>query len=95
MNLRLKAYITFIMTFIADLISSLDFYAMTHDWIITQIFTGLISQSIWFTTGFFLYDSKEKRERIILFIATAIGCSLGSTVMLIWLKPILKPFIDL
>ncbi len=87
-KLRKKVLLTFFMCLVADLISSFDFYAMTHDWIITQIFTGLIAQAIWFTTGFFFYDSKDKRERIALFIGTALGCSLGSTLMLTWFKPL-------
>ncbi len=85
--LRDKFILTFLLCFIGDLISSFDFYAMTHDWIITQIFTGLISQAIWFTTGFFFYDAKSKKERIIIFFGTALGCSLGSTLMLGWFKP--------
>jgi hypothetical protein len=88
MTLKNKAYITFIMTFIADLVSSFDFYAMTHDWIWLQLVSGLISQLAWFITSFFLYDSKEKKDRIYLFIATALGCSFGSTVMLLYVKPL-------
>ena len=87
MGLRKKIIITFFATFIADLISSFDFYAMTHDWIWLQLVSGLISQSAWFMTSFFLYDSKDKDERIFLFIATALGCSSGSTIMLLYIKP--------
>lgn len=91
-KLRQKVILTFWMTLVADLISSFDFYAVTHDWIITQIFTGLVSQAIWFTTGFFLFDAKERKERITIFVGSALGCSLGSTIMLTWFKPYFNSF---
>jgi hypothetical protein len=86
-KLRNKAILTFCLCFIGDLISSFDQYAMTHDWIITQFFTGLLSQSIWFITGFFFFDAKSKKERVYIFIGTALGCGIGSTLMLVWFKP--------
>jgi hypothetical protein len=86
-TLKNKTILTFCLCFIGDLISSFDQYAMTHDWVITQFFTGLVAQGIWFMTGFFFFDAKSKKERVYIFIGTALGCGFGSTVMLVWLKP--------
>jgi membrane-associated PAP2 superfamily phosphatase len=72
--------------------SSFDQYAMTHDWIITQFFTGLVSQGIWFLAGFFFYDAKTRKERVCIFIGTALGCGVGSTLMLRWFKPLFNSF---
>lgn len=86
-KLRNKAILSFVLCLIADLMSSFDQYAMTHDWIITQVFTGMVSQAMWFSAGLFIYEAKTRRERIILFMSTAVACSLGSTLMLVWFKP--------
>jgi len=87
-SIKKKFFLSFVLCFIADLMSSFDFYAMTHDWIITQVFTGLLAQSIWFMSGIFIYEAKTRKDRVILFIGTALGCSLGSTLMLSWFKPL-------
>lgn len=63
-SIKKKFFLSFILCFIADLMSSFDFYAMTHDWIITQLFTGLLAQTIWFMSGLF----KNRKERVVLFI---------------------------
>jgi len=87
-SLRKKFMITMSLCLVADLLSSFDQYSMTHDWVITQIFTGLISSVVWFSTGQLIYDSKTKFEKYVLFAGTAIGCSMGSTLMLSVLKPL-------
>lgn len=87
-NIKKKFGITFVLCLIADLMSSFDSYAMTHDWVITQIATGLLAQSIWFGASIFIYEAKSRRERFILFAGTALGCSLGSTFMLTLFKPL-------
>lgn len=91
-SLRKKFIITLSLCLIADLLSSFDQYSMTHDWIITQIFTGLISSVVWFSTGQLIYESKTKFEKYVLFAGTAIGCSLGSTLMLSIFKPLFNSF---
>jgi len=87
-EMRKKFVIALVLCLIADLVSSFDSYAMTHDWIITQLFTGLIAQGIWTVNGLFIFDAKSKKERFVLFLGTAFGCSLGSTLMLGWFKPL-------
>jgi hypothetical protein len=87
-EIRKKFIISLVLCLIADLVSSFDNYAMTHDWIVTQLFTGLISQGIWTMNSFFIFDAKSKKERVVLFLGTAFGCSLGSTLMLGWFKPL-------
>jgi len=91
-SIKKKFFLSFVLCFIADLMSSFDFYAVTHDWIITQVFTGLLSQSIWFMSGIFIYEAKTRKERVILFMGTALGCSLGSTLMLSWFKPLFNSY---
>jgi len=91
-SLRKKFIITLSLCLAADLLSSFDQYSMTHDWVVTQIFTGLISSVVWFSTGQLIYDSKTKFERYVLFAGTALGCSMGSTLMLSVLKPLFNSF---
>ena len=91
-SLRKKFIITLSLCLVADLLSSFDQYSMTHDWIVTQVFTGLISSVVWFSTGQLIYDSKTKFEKYVLFAGTALGCSMGSTLMLSVLKPLFNSF---
>ena len=87
-----KCVISFILCCIGDLWSSFDHYAITHDWIYTQIATGLISQAIWLTSGFLFFDAADKKERIAIGISNALGFSVGSTLMLMYLKPFFNSF---
>jgi len=87
-----KCAISFVLCCIGDLWSSFDHYAITHDWIYTQIATGLISQAIWLTSGFLFFDATDKKERIAIGISNALGFSVGSTLMLIYLKPFFNSF---
>lgn len=87
-----KCAISFVLCCIGDLWSSFDHYAITHDWIYTQIATGLISQAIWLTSGFLFFDATDKKERIAIGISNALGFSVGSTLMLMYLKPFFNSF---
>jgi len=87
-----KCFISFILCCVGDLWSSFDHYAVTHDWVYTQIITGLISQAIWLTAGFLFFDAADKKERIAIGISNALGFSVGSTLMLIYLKPFFSSF---
>ena len=80
--------ISFTLSFIGDMVSSFDHYAVTHDWIITQIFSGLIASAIWTTNGILLMGMDTTKERIKFSICNALGYTTGSTVMLLYIKPL-------
>jgi hypothetical protein len=80
--------ISFTLSFIGDMVSSFDHYAVTHDWVVTQIFSGLIASAIWTTNGILLMGMDTTKERIKFSICNALGYTTGSTVMLLYIKPL-------
>lgn len=88
MSLWKMIFVSFSLSFLGDMISSFDHYAVTHDWIITQIFTGLISSAVWTTSGILMMNMDTNQERIRFAICNALGYTTGSTIMLLYLKPL-------
>jgi hypothetical protein len=88
MALSKMILISFMLSFIGDMVSSFDHYAVTHDWVVTQIFSGLIASAIWTTNGILLLGMDTTKERIKFSICNALGYTTGSTVMLIYIKPL-------
>ncbi|CAB4160185.1 hypothetical protein UFOVP724_103 [uncultured Caudovirales phage] len=80
--------ISFTLSFLGDMTGSFDHYAVTHDWIITQIFSGLVTSAIWTTNGILLMGMDTTKERIKFSICNALGYTTGSTVMLLYIKPL-------
>jgi uncharacterized membrane protein len=80
--------ISFTLSFIGDMVNSFDHYAVTHDWIVIQIFSGLIASAIWTTNGILLMGMDTTKERIKFSICNALGYTTGSTVMLLYIKPL-------
>jgi len=80
--------ISFTLSFLGDMSGSFDHYAVTHDWIITQIFSGLVTSAIWTTNGILLMGMDTTKERIKFSICNALGYTTGSTVMLLYIKPL-------
>jgi len=80
--------ISFILSFIGDMVNSFDHYAVTHDWITTQIFSGLLASAIWTTNGIILMGMDTTKERIKFSICNALGYTTGSTIMLMYIKPL-------
>ncbi len=80
--------ISFTLSFLGDMVSSFDHYAVTHDWIVTQIFSGLVASAIWTTNGILLMGMDTTKERIKFSICNALGYTTGSTVMLLYIKPL-------
>mgnify|MGYP006275170463 CR=1 FL=1 len=72
---------------IGDLASSLDNYAMTHDWFYTQMITGMSSQLTWLCMSFLFVNAESKKQRIIIGVSQALGASIGSSLMLKYAKP--------
>lgn len=79
--------IAFILVLVCDCISSFDFYAVTHNWFYTQMVTGIVSQLCWLTTGLLFFNCQDNRERVYVGLAECLGASVGSTLMLGWIKP--------
>jgi hypothetical protein len=77
----------FFMVLIGDLISSFDQYAMVHSWFYTQMITGIINQLTWLSMSFLFIAAESKRERIMIGISQALGASVGSSLMLKYIKP--------
>jgi hypothetical protein len=80
--------LSFTLSFLGDMIGSFDHYAVTHDWIVTQIFSGLVSSAIWTTNGILLMGMDTTKERIKFSICNALGYTTGSTIMLLYIKPL-------
>ena len=85
----------FFMVLIGDLISSFDQYAMVHSWFYTQMITGIVSQLTWLSMSFLFIAAESKRERIMIGISQALGASVGSSLMLKYIKPFFQNFFNL
>ena len=79
--------LSFSLTVLGDLISSFDNYALTHDWFWVQMCTGRVNQATWLVLSFLFIYSESKRERIVIGISQALGASVGSSIMLGYIKP--------
>jgi uncharacterized membrane protein len=84
--LRLGA-LSFILTVIGDLVNSFDHYAINHDWFWVQMGTGIVNQTTWLILSFLFIWSDSKKERIAIGISQALGASVGSSIMLGYVKP--------
>ncbi len=82
----------FFMVLIGDLISSFDQYAMVHSWFYTQMITGIVNQLTWLSMSFLFIAAESKRERIMIGISQALGASVGSSLMLKYIKPFFQSF---
>jgi len=85
----------FFMVLIGDLISSFDQYAMVHSWFYIQMVTGIVSQLTWLSMSFLFISAESKRERIMIGISQALGASVGSSLMLKYIKPFFQSFFNL
>lgn len=83
-------FIAFFMVLIGDLISSFDQYAMVHAWFYVQMVTGIVSQLTWLSMSFLFISAESKRERIMIGISQALGASVGSSLMLKYIKPLFE-----
>ncbi len=82
-----RCTIAFLLVLLCDCISSFDYYAVTHNWFYTQMVTGIISQLCWLTTGLLFFNCQDNKERVYVGLAECLGASVGSTIMLGWVKP--------
>jgi hypothetical protein len=89
-SLTNRCLISFFLCALCDLIVSFDSYAMVHDWFWTQMLSGLIAQCISLGASLLFFESKTRKERILISISSALGYSSGSSIMLAWLKPWFK-----
>jgi uncharacterized membrane protein len=80
--------LSFLLVVVGDLLGSFDNYAITHDWYYTQMVSGLITQLVWLTMSFLFISADTKRERIAIGISQALGASIGSSIMLGYIKPL-------
>lgn len=80
-------FLSMFIVVIGDLISSLDNYAMTHDWFYTQMVTGFSSQITWLCMSFLFVNADNKRQRIVIGLSQAVGAGIGSSLMLKFVKP--------
>ncbi len=85
----------FFMVLIGDLISSFDQYAMVHSWFYIQMVTGIVSQLTWLSMSFLFIAAESKRERIMIGISQALGASVGSSLMLKYIKPLFENVFNL
>lgn len=85
----------FFMVLIGDLISSFDQYAMVHSWFYVQMVTGIVSQLTWLSMSFLFIAAESKRERIMIGISQALGASVGSSLMLKYIKPLFENVFNL
>lgn len=85
---------SFGLTVLGDLVSSFDTYAFTHDWFWVQMCTGMINQATWLILSFLFIYSESKRERIAIGISQALGASVGSSLMLGYIKPWFVTFLN-
>jgi hypothetical protein len=81
--------LNFTLVIIGDLINSLDFYAVSHDWILTQMATGLVNQLVWLWISFSFITAGSTRDRIAVGLSQALASTMGSTIMLAYIKPLL------
>jgi hypothetical protein len=79
--------ISFFMVLLGDLIASFDQYAMVHSWFYVQMATGIITQLTWLSMSFLFISAESNRERIIIGLSQAFGASVGSSLMLKYVKP--------
>ena len=82
-------FLSMFIVVLGDLVSSLDNYAMTHDWFLTQMVTGFSSQITWLCMSFLFVNANTKKERIVIGLSQAIGASIGSSLMLRYVKPLI------
>ncbi len=85
----------FFMVLIGDLISSFDQYAMVHSWFYVQMVTGIVNQLTWLSMSFLFIAAESKRERIMIGISQALGASVGSSLMLKYIKPLFENVFNL
>jgi hypothetical protein len=85
----------FFMVLIGDLISSFDQYAMVHSWFYIQMVTGIVSQLTWLSMSFLFIAAESKHERIMIGISQALGASVGSSLMLKYIKPLFENIFNL
>lgn len=81
------ALFTLSLTILGDLIGSFDNYAMVHDWFWVQMLTGMINQTTWLIISFLFICAEDKKTRIIIGVSQALGASIGSSIMLGFIKP--------
>jgi hypothetical protein len=81
------AMFTLLLTVLGDLISSFDNYAMVHDWFWVQMITGMVSQTTWLVISFLFICAEDKKTRIVIGVSQALGASIGSSLMLGFIKP--------
>ena len=86
-QLKLRCARSFILVLVCDMVSSFDNYAYTHDWFYTQMVSGAISQLGWLTASFLFFNAKNNRERVFIGLSECAAASIGSTLMLGWVKP--------
>ena len=80
-------FLSMFIVLIGDLISSLDNYAMTHDWFYTQMVTGFSSQITWLCMSFLFVNAENNKQRIVIGLSQAVGAGIGSSLMLKFVKP--------
>lgn len=82
-----KCIRSFCLVLVCDMISSFDHYAYTHDWFYTQMVSGAISQLGWLTASFLFFNANGNKERVYIGLSECLAASIGSTLMLGWVKP--------
>lgn len=86
-KLAKMALMTLTLTVLGDLIGSFDNYAMVHDWFWVQMITGMVSQTTWLVISFLFICAEDKKTRIVIGVSQALGASIGSSIMLGFIKP--------
>ena len=78
------------MVLIGDLVASFDQYAMVHSWFYIQMVTGIATQLTWLSMSFLFIAAESKKERIMIGISQSLGASVGSSLMLKYVKPLFE-----
>jgi hypothetical protein len=81
------ALFTLTLTILGDLVGSFDNYAMVHDWFWVQMLTGMVNQTTWLVISFLFICADDKKTRIVIGISQGLGASIGSSIMLGFIKP--------
>lgn len=82
-----RPYARYLFVFLAstfsDFWTSLYFYAVTHAWIITQAVVGFWLPFINLAFAIWFIETKDWKERVRLTFFSALGMTLGATIMLL------------
>lgn len=78
---------SFTLVLFCDMVTSFDHYAYTHDWFYTQMVSGAISQLGWLGASFLFFNAQNNKERLCIGVSECLASSVGSSLMLGWIKP--------